>query len=721
MSASTVQSLVETAAKCSADNITKIGYNALIGIDTESYWKDHTMQRWPRRYSYNSQWFQKGFEGVDPMTEDDSYWREKYVQGHCIDALRSLVLSKANVDSEILRKIFYMPLSVEVCGRKASFSSVSPEILLRRGPPPELDYLLIRDGKLFDFFVEFPSILEFLQNHLRRLGIYHCVGHADTLYRTVESLIRDGILESLEILDCALDEGSMLKLVRLFSNDQSEAKCDCSKEQLQHHWAEGEPDLYDMALIGSSVGEHHCCKLSDENYFDKLKSSDSEPVSNHKVLPSTHGTVVQTADEQTLQSGEHEQQAMLSPETRAMETAVTLQTELPQEFLLTGDTTKHLVDSVRATPLTATISRDSDFSNFSGLQCILLENIRISDRVASALGYQLKHWKNLKKCAFRSCGFEVDGLATILQGILERDEVNKLKHVEISDTPSLPRDHLIELVKLCIRCDNCQLQTLRFENLGLTTYPSLDQQPRLFSEKTFSNFTTPFELTCYLNLSGINLGYREDVASLCYLIRNDAALRHLILSDCYLSPDNLNAIFHAVQDAGRLQSLDVSANHYDGDDDGQLVDMLNESGVQRLNLNACHLRGQFSSGLIQALKNNRKLKMLWIAENRLGDDGLDKLSPVFAGEDSLSQIEILDISCNCISVEPLLKFTSSLKSTSKKITLREVSVFGNWFGEDQDMVSFIHKQLSEMIETVRTSTLYQSTFSSVTAEHISQM
>ncbi|XP_070578353.1 ribonuclease inhibitor-like isoform X3 [Ptychodera flava] len=444
MSASTVQSLVETAAKCSADNITKIGYNALIdlprwllltmvpyfkpfdfyqihdivsskGIDTESYWKDHTMQRWPRRYSYNSQWFQKGFEGVDPMTEDDSYWREKYVQGHCIDALRSLVLSKANV------------------------------------------------------------------------------------------------------------------------------------------------------------------------------------------------------------------------------------------------------------------------------------------------------------------GFEVDGLATILQGILERDEVNKLKHVEISDTPSLPRDHLIELVKLCIRCDNCQLQTLRFENLGLTTYPSLDQQPRLFSEKTFSNFTTPFELTCYLNLSGINLGYREDVASLCYLIRNDAALRHLILSDCYLSPDNLNAIFHAVQDAGRLQSLDVSANHYDGDDDGQLVDMLNESGVQRLNLNACHLRGQFSSGLIQALKNNRKLKMLWIAENRLGDDGLDKLSPVFAGEDSLSQIEILDISCNCISVEPLLKFTSSLKSTSKKITLREVSVFGNWFGEDQDMVSFIHKQLSEMIETVRTSTLYQSTFSSVTAEHISQM
>ncbi|XP_077981937.1 leucine-rich repeat-containing protein 41-like [Glandiceps talaboti] len=510
-------------------------------------------------------------------------------------------------------------------GRNIKLLTISDESLIRNQIPQELDYLLIRDGKLFQYFNEFTEIQNILKIHIKRLTIFHCVSNTDSLLKVIQNLIQYGSLEAIELIDSNLDGDNVMKLIQLCQYKQLEKRCSCQGNR------EDDADLYDVALVGAMNSDKGCCH-------------DNGPASLDDIV----------------------------------------------------------------------------LEQSRGVTSLLLENMRISDYVARSLGNQLKNWKNLKKFSLRSCIFSDNNCSTaILQGLIDSCYLGGLKHLEISDLAFLPKDHVVSLLKSLIRCKNCCLQILILEYIGWTSYSST-AFPGFFSRQSFSDVPRQFELTQYINLSGINFQCSSDVWCLCYLIHCDTALRYLTLGDCHLLPIHLNQIFQTVRES-RLETLDVSGNRYDEDENDALSELLRNGGLRRLNLNACHIHGILSTKLIKALQANTKLKMLWIAENRLGDEGLAMLAGIFEKPDSRSALEVLDISRNCISKEGFLRFATLLQPSKESIKLQEIVVYGNWLKEDKENIKTVEKTLGEIIPTVRISTMYQATRDSFKAEHVSQM
>ncbi|XP_077863009.1 leucine-rich repeat-containing protein 41-like [Saccoglossus kowalevskii] len=684
-----VRSLLEIASRYVAENIQLMGYELIQdyvpgplllsilphlnvfdlyqlhdiviskGIDPQVFWKEHAIKRWPRRYTHEGiHWFWNGVQHIDSTAGKPTNWLQTYLSNHINNILRIYFVSTSKIDyGSFLTVVFTNPFSVVATARDVTFTEVHPERLIRSFLSDSSNNHLKIDEKMIEHLLNCTIALDYLKQHSKRLSLYRC--RTDSVLELVNVLTRNGVLEELHLINCFIKDEVIRPLFLKCSptNKCKDGLC-CHGNALTVYKPEEEvDDLFDMAVAGDD--ERQSCARN--KHVD--------------IIYNCHGNRGFDGKEVELYEGLEPSEAV-----------------------------------------------------FPGLRSLVLQGVWISVSAAKVLGQELKNWNRLTALTLNYCPHHKDCAVYkyILQGLIDGSKNSHLTHLVICDYDTLPKLQVLQLIHCYTRCESESARFVKFD-LSYTELSFLeDESSTLFSHNSFANVQTPFSFAYSLSLGGMRLRSLDDITGLSFMMKHDAALRHLNLSDCSLMYEQLNCVFQAVTDSYQIESLDVSDNSYhltneETQDDSGLVAMIQSSSLARLNINHCKL-GNLSSRLVDALRLNTNLRVLWIAENRLGDSNVIKLGSVFQTEDNkcISNIEVLDISSNCITANGLLQFASSLKPKCSDRKLRDVAVYGNWFGNNNENVAPVKTELEKLVNVVRMASTLLATEGS-TAEHASQM
>tara|TARA_B100000482_G_C12546181_1_gene274260 strand:- start:469 stop:1002 length:534 start_codon:yes stop_codon:yes gene_type:complete len=141
-----------------------------------------------------------------------------------------------------------------------------------------------------------------------------------------------------------------------------------------------------------------------------------------------------------------------------------------------------------------------------------------------------------------------------------------------------------------------------------------------------------------------------------------------------------------------MEYLNLEATALGEEVTGKVTQVVAEScpDLETLILSANDILREGVDSVAEGISKMRKLKVLKIADNELGDVGVAKIC--VALQTSAAKLEELDVSCNEISKSGA-EAVSKLATTSLKSTIKKVNLDQNWIQEDA--IESIHKIFSD--------------------------
>nr|XP_033771342.1 leucine-rich repeat-containing protein 41 isoform X2 [Geotrypetes seraphini] len=208
------------------------------------------------------------------------------------------------------------------------------------------------------------------------------------------------------------------------------------------------------------------------------------------------------------------------------------------------------------------------------------------------------------------------------------------------------------------------------------------------------------------------------------LLGASSSLEKLILdSATFPSPEDLRVVLRALSELNpTLKKLYLHELNLSGCKSEVLL-LLQSSTLEEVTFSFCQLFERRLDGflieLINTVKKNRTLTILNLRGNRLGDEGLVSLADIFS-EDSVSSIQHMDISSNCIKPAGLIQFAKKLEKSREqagRISLTHLNLSQNLLNRDLA----ITQEALQALRKACTVIDHSSDFSQVFADHISVM
>ncbi|XP_030062438.1 leucine-rich repeat-containing protein 41 [Microcaecilia unicolor] len=208
------------------------------------------------------------------------------------------------------------------------------------------------------------------------------------------------------------------------------------------------------------------------------------------------------------------------------------------------------------------------------------------------------------------------------------------------------------------------------------------------------------------------------------LLRASTSLEKLILdSATFPSPEDLRIVLRALSELNPtlkklyLHELNLSSCK------SEVLLLLQNSILEEVTFSFCQLFERRLDGflieLINTVKKNPTLTVLNLRGNRLGDEGLVSLADVFS-EDSVSCIQHMDISSNCIKPAGLLQFAKKLEKITEQaghISLTHLNLSQNLLNRDLAITQEALHALCKACTVID----HSWDFSQVFADHVSVM
>ncbi|XP_029473412.1 leucine-rich repeat-containing protein 41 [Rhinatrema bivittatum] len=208
------------------------------------------------------------------------------------------------------------------------------------------------------------------------------------------------------------------------------------------------------------------------------------------------------------------------------------------------------------------------------------------------------------------------------------------------------------------------------------------------------------------------------------LLRASTCLEKLILdSATFPSPGDLRIVLRALAELHpTLKKLYLHELNLSGCKREVLL-LLHNSFFEEVTFSFCQLFERRLDGflieLIDTVKKNPTLTVLNLRGNRLGDEGLISLADIFS-EDSVSSIQHLDVSSNCIKPAGLLQFAKKLETVTERaghLSLTQLNLSQNLLNRDPATTQEALHGLRQACTVID----HSWDFSQVFADHVSVM
>jgi Ran GTPase-activating protein 1 len=171
-----------------------------------------------------------------------------------------------------------------------------------------------------------------------------------------------------------------------------------------------------------------------------------------------------------------------------------------------------------------------------------------------------------------------------------------------------------------------------------------------------------------------------------------SSLKKLNLTDNNVNEEGGEAFLEVFKKHTKLEYLNLEATALGEEVTGKVTQVVAEScpDLETLILSANDILREGVDSVAEGISKMRKLKVLKITDNELGDVGVAKIC--VALQTSAAKLEELDVSCNEISKSGA-EAVSKLATTSLKSTIKKVNLDQNWIQEDA--IESIHKIFSD--------------------------
>ena len=282
----------------------------------------------------------------------------------------------------------------------------------------------------------------------------------------------------------------------------------------------------------------------------------------------------------------------------------------------------------------------------SKLECLNLNGSNLTGQVVEHLVSVIKNNSHLEQLYLSSNDFK-SSVSTILKALKENSRLSIL-HLNDNVMTEEAAEDLADVIK-----NNTHLKQLCIKNnkLGVSAAVILQALRRTSSLKV-------------LNLNGSNLT-EQLVGDLINVIRNNLNLEELYLSNNDLH-SSVFVILQALKENSELEILNLSSNNVTGLVVKDLISVIKfSSNLQQLALENNNL--QLSSIMIlQALKENCKLKVLNLDSNNMNGLVSKDLASVIKNNPSLEELHLSEnnLKSSVIMIFHALKETSTLKVIS---------------------------------------------------------
>ena len=169
-------------------------------------------------------------------------------------------------------------------------------------------------------------------------------------------------------------------------------------------------------------------------------------------------------------------------------------------------------------------------------------------------------------------------------------------------------------------------------------------------------------------------------------------MKKLNLTDNNVNEEGGEAFLEVFKKHTKLEYLNLEATALGEEVTGKVTQVVAEScpDLETLILSANDILREGVDSVAEGISKMRKLKVLKITDNELGDVGVAKIC--VALQTSAAKLEELDVSCNEISKSGA-EAVSKLATTSLKSTIKKVNLDQNWIQEDA--IESIHKIFSD--------------------------
>lgn len=160
-----------------------------------------------------------------------------------------------------------------------------------------------------------------------------------------------------------------------------------------------------------------------------------------------------------------------------------------------------------------------------------------------------------------------------------------------------------------------------------------------------------------------------------------SSLKKLNLTDNNVNEEGGEAFLEVFKKHSKLEYLNLEATALGEEITGKVTQVVAEHcpDLETLILSANDILREGVDSVAEGIAKMKKLKVLKITDNELGDAGVAKIC--VALQTSAAKLEELDVSCNEISKSGA-EAVSKLAATSLKSTIKKVNLDQNWIQED---------------------------------------